>query len=217
VDVESLRPRARTVLRMLAVDVGAGVHRETLCEQLWPADDQATAAKKLQVAISSIRRLLDGAGDLVRRRGEVYVLDVGPEVSDVQRVSAAVVAGRTALARGDAEAAGESFRAALDVPRGELLPEEGAADWVIGRRQAVVSDVIEAATGLAEILLDRGDPGEAVKVCRNGLAADRYCDPLWRLLLQALDAAHDTAGHARARHQYDAVLTDLGITPLPGG
>ena len=212
VDVESLRPRARTVLRMLAVDVGTGVHREALCEQLWPADDEATAAKKLQVAISSIRRVLDGAADLVRRRGDVYVLDTGADVCDVQRVAAAVASGRAAMARGDTDAAGESFRSALELHRGELLPEEGAADWVVDKRQAVVADVTEAATGLAEILLDRGDPGEAVRVCRAGLAADRYCDPLWRLLLRALDAAHDPAGHARARHQYDAVLADLGIT-----
>ena len=103
VDVESLRPRARTVLRMLAVDVGAGVHRETLYEQLWPTDDQATAAKKLQVAISSIRRVLDGAADLVRRRGDVYVLDTAGEVCDVHRVAAAVASGRAAMARGDAD------------------------------------------------------------------------------------------------------------------
>ena len=120
------------------------------------------------------------------------------------------------MARGDLDAAGEAFRSALELHRGELLPEEGAADWVVDKRQAVAADVTEAATGLAEILLDRGDAGDAVRICRNGLAADRYCDPLWRLLLRALDASHDPAGHARARHQYDAVLADLGISPGTG-
>ena len=103
--------------------------------------------------------MLDGAGDLVRRRGDVYLLDVGAEVCDVQRVAAAVASGRAAMARGDLDAAGEAFRSALELHRGELLPEEGAADWVVDKRQAVVADVTEAATGLAEILLDRGDAG----------------------------------------------------------
>ena len=61
VDLTPLRPRARAVLRLLAVNFGRGVHRQVLGDELWPDDDEASAAKKLQVAISSIRQGHRGA------------------------------------------------------------------------------------------------------------------------------------------------------------
>ena len=49
-------------------------------------------------------------------------------------------------------------------------------------------------------------------MCQSGLRSDRYCDPLWRSLLRALQLDHDHAGHALAVAQYDAVLADLGVS-----
>ena len=54
-------------------------------------------------------------------------------------------------------------------------------------------------------------PGAAVAVCRAGLRIDRFCDPLWRTLLRALQHDHDHAGHAVAVAEYDAVLAELGV------
>jgi hypothetical protein len=69
----------------------------------------------------------------------------------------------------------------------------------------------DVARALAELLLDQDRPAEAISVCRSGLDIDRYSDPLWRLLLDALRADGDLAGHAVALADYDAVLAELGV------
>jgi DNA-binding SARP family transcriptional activator len=215
VDLSALRPRARAVLRMLAVR-GGGVHRDALVEELWPGDDELSGAKKLQVAISAIRRVLDpsGVADVVRRRGELYQLAPGAVDCDVARLAAALAAGRSALTTGDAAAARTALGAALDEYRSQLLPEEGTADWIVAVRAEIDADVTSAAAQLADLWISVEEPARAVAVCQAALRIDRYCDPVWRLLLRALQLDHDHAGHAMAAAQYDAVLAELGVSVL---
>jgi DNA-binding SARP family transcriptional activator len=209
-----LRPRARAVLRMLAVHLGVGVHRQTLCDELWPDDDEAGASRKLQVAISSIRRVLEttGSSEVVGRRGDVYLLDADRGVAcDVQEFSTAVSDARTLVSRGGNADAEPVLRRALELYAGDLLPDDGAADWVVTLRQQLQAAATDAAHSLGTLLLHGGRPAEAVGVCRWGLATDRYCDPLWRLLLESLEADGDLAGRALAMARYDEMLAELGV------
>jgi DNA-binding SARP family transcriptional activator len=216
VDLSALRPRARAVLRMLAVRFGHGVHRDVLGDELWPGDDEASAAKKLQVAISSIRRVLEEAGvnDLVRRVGDLYTLrdDDVLVTCDVHRFGSAVADARAALARGDADDAEPVLRDALELYGGDLLTDEGATDWVVGERMQLQAAAVDVATSLATLLLDRGEAVAAIEIGRRGLEIDHYADPLWRVLLQALQTNEDHAGHAVAASRYDAVLAELGVS-----
>jgi DNA-binding SARP family transcriptional activator len=215
VDLSILRPRARAVLRMLAVRFGHGVHRDVLGDELWPGDDEASAAKKLQVAISSIRRVLEEAGvnDLVRRDGDVYALRDGDLVTcDVHRFTSAVADARAALARGNGHDAEPVLRRALELYGGDLLTDEGATDWVVGERLQLQAAAVDVARSLGTLLLDRRDPGAAIEIGRRGLEIDHYADPLWRVLLQALQTNEDHAGYALAASRYDAVLAELGVS-----
>jgi DNA-binding SARP family transcriptional activator len=215
VALSDLRPRARAVLRMLAAHLGGGVHRQVLCDELWPDDDEASALRKLHVAISSIRRAVeaDGAADLIRRDGDVYRIDADGAVEcDVRAFSAAVGEARCLLGRGAAAEAEPVLQHALELYAGELLPEDGAAEWVVSLRQRLQTAATDAAHALGSILLNSARPSEAVGAARWGLAVDRYHDPLWRLLLAALDADGDTAEHALALTRYDDVLSELGVS-----
>ncbi|MCP4069958.1 MAG: hypothetical protein GY741_16920, partial [Phycisphaeraceae bacterium] len=59
ISIEELRPRARDVLRLLALHCPEPVHRDLLVSAFWRDDTDAVARRKLQVAVSSIRGLLD--------------------------------------------------------------------------------------------------------------------------------------------------------------
>jgi DNA-binding SARP family transcriptional activator len=93
---------------------------------------------------------------------------------------------------------------------GDLLPEDGPADWIVARRERARADYVEAALGLAEILLAER-PAEAAAVCVAALGVDAYHDPLWRLLIEARERAGDRAAAASARSSYARVLSDLGL------
>jgi DNA-binding SARP family transcriptional activator len=214
VDLAELRPRARSVLRMLAVNLATGVHRQALFDELWPDDDEAAASRKLQVAISSIRRVLEPAGPhVLRRRDDVYALDPDAGVTcDVDDFERAAASARTVSSSGTPGDAEPIQRRALALYAGELLPEDGAAEWVVRARDVHRAAVVDTARALARHLLDTGRHAAAAEVCRSALLVDRYSDPLWRLLVASLEADGELAEKARTVAQYDEVLAELGIT-----
>ncbi|MDO3639561.1 AAA family ATPase, partial [Mycolicibacterium arseniciresistens] len=102
VALDALRPQARRVLQILALAPGRDHHCEYLEDLLWPGVQHSVAAHRLQVAVSSARRLLVDHGVSVDRRGEAYRLCL-PESAAVDVVAfadAVARAGRLA-ARGD--------------------------------------------------------------------------------------------------------------------
>ena len=117
---------------------------------------------------------------------------------------------RTRRARGATQVAVEAFRAALAAYGGELLPEDGPAEWAAGRRDRARAEVVEAARALAELLLDH-DPAGAAEACTAGLALDPHHDPLWRLLVEARERAGDQAAATSARSGYARMLAELGV------
>ena len=215
VDLASLKPRPRAVLRLLAVNAGRPVHREVIQDALWRDADPETGARSLHVALSALRRELelpDGRGgrEILQRDGDAYRLAIphGSRV-DVLAFEEAMSRGRAAVGRDDSGAAA-AYRAALAEYAGELLPEDGPADWIVARRERARADYVEAAVGLAEILLAER-PAEAAAVCVAALGIDAYHDPLWRLLIDARERAGDRAAAASARASYARMLDDLGL------
>ena len=104
------------------------------------------------------------------------------------------------------------FRQTLDLYGGDLLAEDGPAEWVIEPRDRYRAGALEAAQGLAEILMKRGDPAGAAQACATGLWIDRLHDPLWRLLIEARERAGDSGAASRARSDYARVLKELGLS-----
>ncbi len=58
VDESAAKPMERALLHLLAMRAGEQVHREALVEALWPEAERDAGLHRLQVAISSLRRLL---------------------------------------------------------------------------------------------------------------------------------------------------------------
>lgn len=208
------KPRVRSLLRLLVIHAGAPVHREVIQDALWPEADADAGARSLHVAVSALRRLLDEAappigGRLVVREGDAYRVDVPPEAVDLGRFDRAIAEGRAARARG--EMSGAAFARAVELYAGDLLPEEGPADWVIERRDHYRAKAVEAAIGLAEEAMLAGEYAAAIRACRFGLELDRYQDALWRVLIDARDRAGDAGAASRDRREYALVLEGLGV------
>ncbi|HKE76804.1 MAG TPA: bacterial transcriptional activator domain-containing protein, partial [Acidimicrobiales bacterium] len=118
----------------------------------------------------------------------------------------------------DASRAGESERVldagdrALVAYGGDLLPEEGPADWAVERRRQLAADATEVAGLVAEAAVGLGYHDVAAIACARGLDIDRYDDGLWRLLIDAQERGGDVAAASRTQERYQEVLRELGIT-----
>jgi DNA-binding SARP family transcriptional activator len=218
-DCSSVKPRARSCLRVLAMHLGAAVHRETLIEYLWPGIDAQAGRRNLHVVISTLRQLLEpgvgrGGSSMITRDGDSYRLCL-PAGSwcDLTSFDAAIAQYRAARSIGDQDAETRASRTALDLYAGELLPDAGPAEWVVAERERCRMDAADAAQRVAEAELAEGRPADAAATCERGLRVDRHRDGLWRLRIDASEKAGDLAGAAGARHAYDAVLVELGLQP----
>jgi len=218
VDLTTIKPRVRAVLRLLAIHSGNPVHREVLQTAFWPDADADTGARNLHVAVSSLRSWLEpgvgrGGSSLLLREGDAYRLAIQADAEvDLVQFSKALAAARVARLRGGVDAVITHFQQALELYAGELLPEDGPAEWAIEPRERFRAGALEAAQGLAELLLKQGDPAAAANACATGLWVDRLHDPLWKLLIQAREQAGDPGAASRARRDYARVLEELGLT-----
>jgi DNA-binding SARP family transcriptional activator len=215
-DESVAKPMERALLHLLAMRAGEPVHREALMEALWPDADRHAGRHRLQVAISSLRRLLSSSPDpatrLLARDGESYRLAL-PEGSDVDVWQLEASLRRAAGARSAGEPATEkdALAAALASYGGPLLPGDGPAEWVVDRRALLQNATADAAGRLANLHLDSGDYQAASEAARAGLAMDRYRDDLWKLVITAADRSGHHAEAGQARRAYAAVLEELGV------
>ncbi|BCY05789.1 BTAD domain-containing putative transcriptional regulator [Actinoplanes sp. L3-i22] len=210
-DLGAVRPRSRTLLRYLAAAAGP-VHREQIIDALWPEMATSTAVNSLHVAVSTLRTFLEpgvarGASRYIVRDGPTYRL-VTESNLDVTLFAEAYRVGRRA---GDRAA----LQAALQCYTGDLLPEDGPADWVVPERARYRAQAADAAALLAELELETGRPVAAARAARRALDLDDHHDAGWRLLIAAQLRVGDRAAAERTRREYARVLDTLGVPAHP--
>jgi len=222
-DLSTLKPRWHQLLGLLALTPGRPVHRETLVGALWPEADLAGGRRSLQVAVSGLRTALarfapaPDAVPTIVRQGDAYCLALPPGAwCDVEVVRRGAAEAQRAHAHGDVAGAAALLEDVLEAYQGDLLPEVGAAEWVLQHREHLRQLAATAAADLAGVRRTMGDLAGSARAAEQGLAIDRHRDDLWQLRLAALEEAGETAQLGRVRAQYRDVLAELGVPAAPG-
>lgn len=216
-DLSGIRPLARTALRLLALHAGGGLHRERLADLLWPGLPPARAAHNLQVAIASVRSALqpEVAGrdsKILVRQGDSYIIVLSDgSSSDLCTFDGLLDAARHARTSGDDAGAVEALGAALALYRGEVLPEDGSAEWAATARDRYRLRAADAAGQLAEIELGRHNVEAAVTAATVSTGIDPWRDASWRVLIRAHEQAGDRAAAVRAQRHYTEMLNSLDV------
>jgi DNA-binding SARP family transcriptional activator len=218
VDWSALRPRARAAMRLLALNADRPVHRDMIIDALFPNLAPAAATRNLHVTLSSLRNFLDARippdrPPLLRRDGDAYLLVVPVDgYVDICAFRTAIEAAHRARIRGDEPARLAALRTAVETYGGDLLPEDGPAEWVVRARDELRHDAANAAADLAAAELAAGDGPAAVAAARRCITIDMYHDAGWRALIAAYRFDGDLAAAERARREYADVLDSLGVS-----
>jgi DNA-binding SARP family transcriptional activator len=217
VALTGLRPRARSVLRFLAMRAGRPVHEELLMEQFWPDLPESSARHNLHVTVSAIRKLLDshlepGVPSLLVRQGGAYSLRLPDgSTSDLIEFDAAARRWRQIRATAEPAEVAQVLGQALDSYGGELLPDEGPAEWVCTERLRLQAAAGNLAAELARTEFGAGRIDAAIDACQRAIEIDRMHDAAWRLLIEAYESKGDRASARISKSAYDDVLAELGI------
>ena len=201
--------KQRAVLTLLLLRPNRVVPTDVLIEALWGEHPPRTATTSLQNSISALRKVL--GTEVVVTRAPGYALSVGPDESDLARFERLV-----ADARGlEAGERAEALRAALDLWRGDPLPEFAFEAWA-------QADILRLEELRLTTLEDRIDAdlalGRAAELVPElvALVAEQ---PLRERLRGQLMLAHYHSGRQddalRAYQDARRALSELGLDPSP--
>ncbi|HEY2715716.1 MAG TPA: BTAD domain-containing putative transcriptional regulator, partial [Solirubrobacterales bacterium] len=187
VDGESIPDRAwrlrkaKTLIKLLALEPERRIHADRAAETLWPEHDRGATRNNLHQAIYAARRALDAAGadghELLELSEDLITLGR----ADAVRVD--VVAFEAAAARARCGTDPAAYRAALALYEGELLPEDRYEEWTASRREALRELRLGLALELAE-LEAVADPAAAIEQLREVLVAEPLHEPAHRALMR---------------------------------
>ncbi|MFG2043268.1 BTAD domain-containing putative transcriptional regulator [Dactylosporangium sp. NPDC048998] len=219
--VDTGTPKQRAVLAMLATQPGRIVSVQRLIDELWADEPPERAIASLQAYVSRLRRALE-PGRTSRDRSAVlvsrapgYLLQVPPDSVDAARFAAAVEHSVAELAV-DPAAALRTLGAALELWRGDPLPELGESALARAERSRLSELRLTAMEQHSEALLALGRAAEVVYRSEGALAEAPYRERLWGQLMLALyrcgRQADAMAAYSRARA---GLIDELGIEPGP--
>ena len=214
VDLGPLRPRARALLRLLALTPDRDVHRELLVDALWPGVDLAVGTRRLQVAVSSVRQLLEHAGlsgsEVLARHGDAYQLaPPAGSVIDVVAFEQGMRDAALSASRGDTMASMAAREAALSLYTGDVLPEDGPAEYVVVDRERLRLAAAAAAGAMAQDGRALGHHRQALAAARLSVQLDRFQDLAWQLLVELHEESGDGSAAALARREHAQAQAEL--------
>ena len=210
-DLTRLRSRkARTLLKVLALQLGRSVTVDALIDAVWTDDLPADPARDLSVLASRARAVL--GNERVLRRDGGYALIA--EWCDRDEVVALTREAARRQGSGDISGARVAAEAALTLGASQLLADELDAEWARGPRQEIDAVIAEARGIAAAAALASGQAGDAAVHARAALAHDPFDETALRLLMRAHVAAGRPASALAAYTQVREQLADeLGVRP----
>jgi predicted ATPase/DNA-binding SARP family transcriptional activator len=199
--------KAKTLIKILALEPDRRVHRERLAELLWPERDADAAANNLNQALYAARRALDAAG----ADGAAAVVMIDGAVVLKAQVDVDAFEAAATRARVDRDAA--AYERALGLHGGALLPEDRYEPWADARRAALTELHTALCLELAEL---HGDAPAAVVALQRALVADPLAEPAHRALMR-LYASTGRRQQALAQYQLlrQALSAELAAEPDP--
>jgi DNA-binding SARP family transcriptional activator len=212
--------KQRALLGVLLLHANEVVSSDRLIDELWPGDGREEATKKLQMAVSRLRKAL-AAGQpaaaetsVIVTRSPGYELRVDPQRLDIARFEILVDQARERLERGDPLRAREHLDAALGLWRGPPFADLAYESFA----QAEIARVDELRLGALETRVQAelalGHHDQVVAELEALISDHPYRERLRGLLMLALYRSDRQADALQAyQDARRALVEELGIEP----
>jgi DNA-binding SARP family transcriptional activator len=203
---EPLQPKQAELVLALAFAAADGLSNETLRTMLGPDRDTPQSPDTFRQLITRTRRRLGKTP-----AGDEHIVHVGNSQYVLQHIALDWHQFQQLTARGDRA----SLWDALSVVRGR--PLDGLYYWWIETAllEAITAEIVDAAVRLSGLELSAGNPAAAGRAARLGLVCDPTAEHLWRAVMEAENAAGNTAGVHKAWQDCRQAISDIALNGEP--
>ena len=207
--------KARTLLKLLAVERRQRVSVERIIDALWDGEPPAGAERNVAALVSRLRAAL-GPG-VIEGGSQVYRLGGAPcVVVDLDQVASFCDRAEHNIATAPAVALAAAERALAFMPAGTALADEPYAAWADPARDEVRELLRRARLAAAEAALGTGDARRAMEHARQAIAADSLDEHAHRAYMAAAAVGGEHGKALAAYAELSARLADdLGADPAP--
>jgi DNA-binding SARP family transcriptional activator len=207
--------KRRILLAVLLARVNNVVPVPTLIEALWDDAPPRTAHKNLQVYVAALRKDL-GLRDELRHVPPGYRLRLPPHRLDMLGFAELVRSGRRALRGGDLRTARRLLGEALELWRGDPLPELAHLPLAAAEAARLTDLRLTAFEDWAEAELDLGRHAQLADVLAEWVRAHPFRERLRRCQMLALyRCGRQTEALAQFESLRQALSRELGLRPSP--
>ena len=211
--------KARTLVKILLAHRGRAASREVLMETLWPDEDPALASRRLSVALTTARGVLDP--DKRYPADHFLVGDKDSIRLDLSHVPVDVddFLGRAEVALADLRV--ESTQAATPLREaalrytGDFLEEDPYDDWAAPLRGEARAAMVAVTRAMAELAERSGDHDGSARYYLLLLDRDSWDEPAHLGLVEMLARA---GRHGEARQRYAVYvdrMAEIDVPPKP--
>jgi DNA-binding SARP family transcriptional activator len=204
--------KAAALVKVLSLAPDHQLHREQVMDLLWPDLGKNAASNNLRQALHAARRALDPAQGsrehyLNLKDEHLILCPEGLLWVDVDAFEDAA-----ATARHSRESA--TYRAAIDLYAGDLLPENRYEEWAEGRREVLRQLFLALIIELAGLYQERAKHALAIEALGKAISEEPTLEEAHASLmrLHALSGRPESA-LAQYERLRDALFTALGTRP----
>ncbi|WP_326549406.1 AfsR/SARP family transcriptional regulator [Micromonospora sp. NBC_01813] len=204
--------RRKAVLATLALHAGRVVSGDRLIDAVWGDGRPATAANTLQRHVSYLRGLLGDPGSIVARQPG-YLLDTGPDSTDVQAAERLIELARRSADRAERVT---HLTAAVALWRGQPLADVAGSAWLEEQAEHLARLRLAAERELGEARLSIGEHVRLIPDLERLVRQHPFDEQLHAQLILALyRSGRQGEAVAMFRRLREALNEHLGIDPSP--
>ena len=212
--------KARTLLKILVARRGRPAARDYLMEALWPEESPGVVTRRLSVALSTVRAVLDpdkrhppdhfviGDKDAIR-------LDLANLPVDVEAFLAAAADGLARFGAGRTGDAEVQLAATERAYEGDFLEEDRYEDWATPLREEARAAYISVLRALAALAEASRRPDDAVRRYLRILEMDPWDESAHLAIVETME---HVGRHGEARRRYLAYasrMKEIGAPAAP--
>lgn len=210
-DLSGLRPQARNVLQLLSLAPNRDHRCEFLEDVLWPGVAHSVAGHRLQVAISSVRTVVDAHGISIERVGDRYRMSLPANARvDVAVFDNLLSKASVSAVQGDTDGRIAAREQVLSLYAGDLLTDFPSTDHIDAERGRYRRSAAAAAAALASDYQALGESDLAMKAAQRSVELNPEDETSWLIIADLHDAAGDHVGAEHVRREHAQMQAELG-------